>query len=203
MHEREVGRVQEVFNRSEPAGFPQVGPRVNLDETVVRPLGKLRNVVRRRSKRRPDEAIPLGHEIRKRPGLRGRRLMRGRGDQHAGRRRVVAPAMVRTDDRVVHDAALGQTRAAMDTEVFPGVSRTSVVAPENQIAPEQAHRQHAARSDVATKPDHMPVIEQRRVVTGAIVLTDTRQGPSRCSRHDSPIGASCSTFRNIGPHCET
>ena len=78
----------------------------------------MRDVLDRLLERHPHHAVLLGHAVRNRVRGGGDRLVGLRGDLHAGARRVVLPAVIRTHDAAVLHLAERECGAAMDAEVL-------------------------------------------------------------------------------------
>src|ERR1700722_3547124 len=114
VNEREVRRVDEIFDGTESIRLEHVGPSVEFTETRILPFGEVGNAVFRSAKRRPHHAVALLGRMREGPRFQRWWLIRRGGNKDALCGALVSPTMIGTFDSIVGDPAFGKTCAAMD-----------------------------------------------------------------------------------------
>src|SRR6266568_8951563 len=143
MHKREMRHIQEIFDRSRPAGMIFIGAAVDFVESRVVPLRKERNILLRAAQRDPDPVVAL---------LRlvdfylcpGRRLLLWMSrNTYALSFLIIGPAMVGTNQGLVFDFAQREPRAPVQAEVAPYVNLCANT-PQNQILVQQTHSHRLA-----------------------------------------------------------
>src|SRR6266446_5760515 len=110
----------------------------------------------RTSQTGPHETVFFLHGVDRGLSPCRRRLIRVRGDAHASPRAVIFPAVIRTRETIVGDAAARKPGAAMETQVVPCVQAFGV-SPKNEFMIQEAHRLGLVAHLVGSR-DYMPIV---------------------------------------------